>query len=63
MEKKNNSDPDIATTQKLFLLDSVSFKLNKNLFEYDGSTYHQTRGTAMGPGMAPSYANLFMGGL
>lgn len=41
--------------------DAVSFILNNNYFEYAGAVYHQTKGTAMGTRMAPSYTNLFMG--
>ena len=37
--------------------------LELNAFQYDGSFYLQTHGTAMGTRMAPSYANLFMGDL
>ena len=34
--------------------------LTRNYFEFDGRMYRQTRGTAMGTHMAPSYANLFL---
>lgn len=54
-------DPDIPEAKKQFLVDSVAFILNNNYFEYDGSVYHQIKGTAMGTRIAPSYANHFMG--
>ncbi|XP_054269026.1 uncharacterized protein LOC128990596 [Macrosteles quadrilineatus] len=41
----------------------VKFILEKNNFQFEGRNYLQTKGTAMGTRMAPSYANLFMGKL
>ncbi|XP_069614259.1 uncharacterized protein [Ranitomeya imitator] len=44
-----------------FLLDLLSFVLDKNYFVFDRVFYRQARGTAMGARCAPSYANLFLG--
>lgn len=37
--------------------------LELNSFEFNGSFFLQTSGTAMGTKMAPNYANIFMGNL
>ena len=41
----------------------IQLVLTKNSFIFNETNYLQVHGTAMGTGMAPSYANLFMGKL
>ena len=52
-----NPDPDRPDEQILELLEIC---LSRNDFDFNGKTYLQTSGTAMGKRFAPSYANLFM---
>lgn len=54
-------DFTIPTIQKEFILDSIRFILEHNIFCFNDQLYIQTRGTAMGTCFAPSYANLYMG--
>lgn len=42
------------------LLELLEINLTKNDFEFDGKTFLQTSGTAMGKRFAPSYANIYM---
>ena len=42
------------------LLELANIVLKNNFFEFDGKTYKQKRGTAMGTKFAPPYAILFM---
>ena len=42
------------------LLELLELNLTKNDFEFDGKTYLQISGTAMGKKFAPSYANIYM---
>ncbi|CAJ0941725.1 unnamed protein product [Ranitomeya imitator] len=44
-----------------FVLKLLRFCLTHNYFVFDGRTYHQLRGTAMGSPCALAYANLFLG--
>ena len=44
-----------------FLIELLTLVLTKNLFEFDEQIFLQTWGTAMGPRVAPTYANIFMG--
>lgn len=44
------------------LLTLLEINLTKNDFTFNGQTYLQFRGTAMGKRFAPSYANIFMAG-
>lgn len=53
-------DLEISEQQEEFLTAAIKFILENNYFLYN-EIYHQTKGTAMGTRMAPSYANLFMG--
>ncbi|XP_049834002.1 uncharacterized protein LOC126278150 [Schistocerca gregaria] len=46
-----------------FLITLASFILTHNFFTFEGQTYQQLKGTAMGTRMAPSYPSLFMGRL
>ncbi len=45
------------------LLELLKLVLHSNNFEFNGTHYLQTGGTAMGTRVAPSYANIFMGNL
>lgn len=38
----------------------IRFILEHNIFTFYDQIYQQKQGTAMGTGMAPQYANLFM---
>uniref|UniRef100_A0A8C5MMF6 Reverse transcriptase n=1 Tax=Leptobrachium leishanense TaxID=445787 RepID=A0A8C5MMF6_9ANUR len=51
-----------TTSAKLvdFVLDLLEIVLKKNYFRYGTIFYEQSKGTAMGANMAPSYANLYM---
>ena len=40
--------------------DLAQLVLENNIFKFNGDHYMQTQGTAMGTGMAPAYANIFM---
>ncbi|KAL5010151.1 hypothetical protein ScPMuIL_012456 [Solemya velum] len=44
-----------------FLLSALQIVLEGNTFNFDGQTYEQMKGTAMGTKVAPTYANLVMG--
>ncbi|CAC5363519.1 unnamed protein product [Mytilus coruscus] len=46
---------------KEFILASLKLILERNIFYFDGTYYHQKKGTAMGTKMAPSYATLVLG--
>ena len=46
---------------KAFVLESVSFILENNFFEFNRTMWHQLCGTAMGKSFAPPYACLTMG--
>lgn len=57
--KANNPDqPDTKT-----LINLLEVVLKNNTFEFDGKSYIQLQGTAMGTKLAPAYANIFMGKL
>ena len=43
-----------------FIIEAIRIILEENTFNFDGETYRQTKGTAMGTKVAPSYANLVM---
>ena len=45
------------------LLECVKFVLENNFFNFDGTTYHQIKGLAMGTPLAPPVANIFMASL
>ena len=53
----DNPDPNRPDQQILELLE---LSLKNNDFQFNGETYIQTKGTAMGKKYAPSYANIFM---
>jgi len=42
------------------ILDLLELSLKNNDFQFNGETFLQTKGTAMGKKYAPSYANIFM---
>ena len=46
---------------KEFILETVKFILDRNVFYFDGKFYQQKKGTAMGAKMAPTYATLVLG--
>ena len=46
---------------KEFILETVKFILERNVFYFDGKFYRQKRGTVMGTKMAPIYATLVLG--
>ena len=53
--------PDQPDTKTLINL--LELVLKNNTFEFDGKSYIQLQGTAMGTKLAPAYANIFMGKL
>ena len=54
---ENNPDP-LRPDQHI--LDLLELSLKKNDFQFNGETFLQIKGTAMGKKYAPSYANIFM---
>ena len=46
-----------------YLIDLLTAVLKSNVFQFDNKLYLQQIGTAMGPAVSPSYANIFMGPL
>ena len=54
---EDNPDPSRPDDEILKLLE---LSLKNNDFEFNGETFLQTSGTAMGKKFAPSYANIFM---
>ncbi|CAG2206353.1 unnamed protein product [Mytilus edulis] len=46
---------------KEFILASLKLILERNIFYFNGTFYHQKKATAMGTKMAPSYATLVLG--
>lgn len=46
---------------KQFIIEGIQIILENNNFSFNGSFYNQTKGTAMGTKMAPSYATLVLG--
>lgn len=54
---ENNPDPKRPDQQ---ILDLLELSLKNNDFQFNGYTFLQTKGTAMGKKYAPSYANIFM---
>lgn len=53
--------PEGISPPNEFLLTLTEMALKMNFFQYGGSYYIQSQGTAMGAAFAPNYANLFMG--
>jgi hypothetical protein len=43
-----------------FIIDSLTFVLENNFIDFDGDTYRQINGTAMGQSCAVVYANIFV---
>jgi hypothetical protein len=43
-----------------FIISVLRIVLENNYFTFNGETYHQTSGTAMGTPVAPAFANIFM---
>ena len=58
MRRDDFSENKIATILKF-----IELVLTSNNLKFQGSHYVQMTGTAMGTKMAPTYANLYMGGL
>lgn len=56
-----NTRPEGVVPPSDFLITLTEMALTMNYFQYTGSFYLQTQGTAMGAAFAPNYANLFMG--
>jgi hypothetical protein len=54
-------EPHLPSTN--FIIGLAELVLTKNAFSFNNTIFLQTKGTAMGTRMAPSYANLFMGHL
>ena len=54
---ENNPDPRRPDQE---ILDLLELSLKNNDFEFNGETFLQIKGTAMGKKFAPSYANIFM---
>ena len=54
---ENNPDPRRPDQH---ILDLLELSLKNNDFQFNGETFLQTKGTAMGKKFAPSYANIFM---
>ena len=59
VEKHRGEIDDRFKTE--FILEALKIVLEGNTFYFDGNTYQQKKGTAMGTKVAPSYANLVMG--
>ena len=49
-----------ARISEEFIIEAVQLILENNTFHFNGSYYLQTKGTAMGTKMAPSYVNLVL---
>ena len=56
----NTRDRNALSISTETLCDLISMILTMNNFSFNSKHYLQTRGTAMGTSMAPSYANLFL---
>ena len=56
----NTRDRNALSISTETLCDLISMILTINNFSFNSKHYLQTRGTAMGTSMAPSYANLFL---
>ena len=54
---ENNPDPYRPDQE---ILDLLELSLKNNDFQFNGETFLQVKGTAMGKKFAPSYANIFM---
>ena len=54
---KDNPDP---TRPDEHILELLEISLKNNDFQFNGETFLQVKGTAMGKRFAPSYANIFM---
>ena len=54
---QNNPDPRRPDQE---ILDLLELSLKNNDFQFNGETFLQIKGTAMGKRFAPSYANIFM---
>ena len=53
-------ETDMHPMKKLLICRLAKLVLTKNYFEFNNKLYRQTKGTAMGTRMCPSYANIFM---
>jgi len=56
-----DSRPNDSKPSTKFIVQLMTFILTLNHFKFKDQNFLQTKGTAMGTRMAPSYANLFMG--
>ena len=56
----NTRDRNALSISTETLCDLISMILTMNNFSFNSKHYLQTRGTAMGTSMTPSYANLFL---
>ena len=59
VKKAFESHPDPCRPDQQ-ILDLLELSLKNNDFQFNGETFLQTKGTAMGKKFAPSYANIFM---
>ncbi|CAG2215320.1 unnamed protein product [Mytilus edulis] len=58
LEKFPSEVPD--RIEKKFIIEGIKFILQNNYFNFNGESYRQISGTAMGTKVAPTYANLVM---
>ena len=59
LENYTNEIPNRFSNE--FILDSLSFVLENNTFQFNDTFFKQTKGTAMGTKVAPTYATLTIG--
>ncbi|CAG2209848.1 unnamed protein product [Mytilus edulis] len=57
LEKFPSEVPD--RIEKKFIIEGIKFILQNNYFNFNGESYRQISGTAMGTKVAPTYANLW----
>ena len=54
------TEQNVPSARRQMLMDLLAFVMNNSYLSFNGHTYHQTDGTAMGTAVAPTYANVFV---